>query len=452
MNGRRRPPPRRVSAATASPRSTSTPPPRAAARAAVRRGSIAADAGLTIAHVDCDAFYASVEKRDRPDLADKPVIVGGGGRRGVVATCCYVARTFGVRSAMPTGRALRLCPHAIVLPPDMAKYARVSRDIRERMQKLTPLVEPLSIDEAFLDLTGCEGVNGAPAALTLARFAREVEREIGVTVSVGLSYCKFLAKLASDLDKPRGFSVIGRDEARGILAPMSVGRLWGVGKVAEARLARLGLKTIGDLQALERRRRRRGSATTADGSGGWRGGSTRASVTPERETKSISSETTFEIDVADRDELTRALLVSLRSGGGALRKRRLWRRAAVTLKLRTPDFHLRSRSRSGLDSDPDGAAAVRRRARAARGRAGRPGLSPDRRRGGRSRAGRGSRRRRPHRGRSQPREGARSGDRGFARPIRRGGGAARPRLSAGRRRATALISSGRRASAGGRAV
>ena len=310
---------------------------------------IAADAGLVIAHIDCDAFYAAIEKRDRPDLADKPVIVGGGGRRGVVATCCYIARTFGVRSAMPTGRALRLCPQAIVLPPDMAKYARVSRDIRERMQGLTPLVEPLSIDEAFLDLTGCEGVNGAPAALALARFARVVEREIGVTVSVGLSYCKFLAKLASDLDKPRGFSVIGRAEARAVLAPMSVGRLWGVGKVAEARLAGLGLKTIGDLQALDEKAA--AARLGDDGRRLWRlaQGIDARRVTTDRETKSVSSETTFEIDVADRDELTRTLLSHCDRVAARLRKSGLAARA-VTLKLRTPDFHLHSRSRSGLDS------------------------------------------------------------------------------------------------------
>ena len=310
---------------------------------------IAADASLMIAHVDCDAFYAAIEKRDRPDLADKPVIVGGAGRRGVVATCCYVARTFGVRSAMPTGRALRLCPHAIVLPPDMAKYARVSCDIRERMERLTPLVEPLSIDEAFLDLTGCEGVNGAPAVLALARFARQVEREIGVTVSVGLSYCKFLAKLASDLDKPRGFSVIGRAETLAILAPMSVGRLWGVGKVAEARLARLGLKTIGDLQALDEKAA--AARLGDDGRRLWRlaRGIDARRVTPERETKSVSSETTFEVDVADRDELTRALLSHCDRVAARLRKGGLAARA-VTLKLRTPDFHLYSRSRSGLDS------------------------------------------------------------------------------------------------------
>jgi DNA polymerase-4 len=217
------------------------------------------------------------------------------------------------------------------------------------MQKLTPLVEPLSIDEAFLDLTGCEGVNGAPAALALARFARKVESEIGVTVSVGLSYCKFLAKLASDLDKPRGFSVIGRAEARAVLAPMSVGRLWGVGKVAEARLGRLGLTTIGDLQALDEKTA--AARLGDDGRRLWRLalGIDARRVTPDREAKSISSETTFEIDVADRDELTRTLLSHCDRVAARLRKSGL-AAGAVTLKLRTPDFHLHSRSRSGLDS------------------------------------------------------------------------------------------------------
>ena len=171
-------------------------------------------AGLTIAHVDCDAFYAAVEKRDDPSLRDKPLIVGGAGPRGVVSTCCYIARTFGVRSAMPMSRARALCPDAVVLPPDMAKYARVGREIRARMTELTPLVEPLSIDEAFLDLSGCEGSNGAGAAETLARFARSVEAEIGVTVSVGLSYCKFLAKLASDLDEAARFRLVFRARKR----------------------------------------------------------------------------------------------------------------------------------------------------------------------------------------------------------------------------------------------
>jgi DNA polymerase-4 len=303
--------------------------------------------GLTIAHVDCDAFYASIEKRDDPALADKPVIVGGGGRRGVVATCCYVARTFSVRSAMPTARALALCPRAVVLEPDMAKYARVGREIRERMQRLTPLVEPLSIDEAFLDLTGCEGANGAGAALTLARFAREVEREVGVTVSVGLSDCKFLAKLASDLDKPRGFSLVPRREAIALLAPMGVGRLWGVGKVAEARLERLGLKTIGDLQALDE-----AAAAARLGEEGrrlWRlaRGIDDRRVTPDREAKSVSSETTFEVDVSDKAELTRVLLAQCERVAARLRESDL-AAGGVRLKWRTPDFKLRTRTRAGL--------------------------------------------------------------------------------------------------------
>jgi DNA polymerase-4 len=302
---------------------------------------------LTIAHVDCDAFYASIEKRDDPSLADKPLIVGGGGRRGVVATCCYIARTFGVRSAMPIARALALCPQAVVVKPDMVKYARVGREIRERMQRLTPLVEPLSIDEAFLDLTGCEGANGAGAALTLARFAREVERQVGVTVSVGLSYCKFLAKLASDLDKPCGFAVVSREDATALLAPMGVGRLWGVGKVAEERLARLGVKTIGDLQALDE------PAAAArlgeDGRRLWRlaRGIDDRRVTPDREAKSVSSETTFEVDVSDKAELTRVLLAHCERVAARLRKAGL-AAGGVTLKLRTPDFRLRTRSRSGL--------------------------------------------------------------------------------------------------------
>src|SRR5262245_24897496 len=164
---------------------------------------------LAIAHVDCDAFYAAIEKRDDPSLADKPVIVGGG-RRGVVATACYTARIYGVKSAMPMFRALELCPAATVVPPDMEKYARVGREVRALMQELTPLVEPLSIDEAFLDLSGTERLHGLTPAKCLARFARRVETSLGITVSIGLSANKFLAKIASDLDKPRGFAVIGR--------------------------------------------------------------------------------------------------------------------------------------------------------------------------------------------------------------------------------------------------
>ncbi len=304
-------------------------------------------AGLDIAHVDCDAFYASVEKRDNPALSDRPLIVGGSGPRGVVATCCYIARTFGVRSAMPMARARAMCPEAVVLPPDMAKYARVGREIRGRMQGLTPLVEPLSIDEAFLDLTGCEGANGAGAAETLARFARRVEEELGVSVSVGLSYCKFLAKMASDLDKPRGFALMRREEAKAWLAPQGVGRLWGVGKAGQQRLEKLGFRLIGDLQGVDE------WAVAArlgdDGRRLWRlaQGIDGRRVTPDRETKSISSETTFDFDVSDREELTRVLLAHCDRVAGRLRKAGL-AAGGVTLKLRLPDFSLRSRSRSGL--------------------------------------------------------------------------------------------------------
>src|SRR6202023_1097577 len=202
---------------------------------------------LTLAHIDCDAFYATVEKRDNPELADKPVIIGGG-KRGVVAAACYISRTFGVRSAMPMFKALALCPSAIVIRPDMTKYVRVGREVRHAMQALTPLVEPLSIDEAFLDLSGTERVHGMIPAKVLARFAREVERSIGITVSVGLSCNKFLAKIASDMDKPRGFAALDQDEARAMLADKPVGFIFGVGPATQERLIQRGFRTIADLQ------------------------------------------------------------------------------------------------------------------------------------------------------------------------------------------------------------
>jgi DNA polymerase-4 len=302
---------------------------------------------LNVAHVDCDAFYAAVEKRDDPSLNDKPLIVGGSGPRGVVATCCYIARTFGVRSAMPMSRARALCPLALVLSPDMGKYARVGREIRTRMMALTPLVEPLSIDEAFLDLSGCEPSNGAGAAETLVRFARRVEVEIGVTVSVGLSYCKFLAKLASDLNKPRGFACFSREEAKDWLATQSVERLWGIGRVGRERLERSGFRLIGDLQRIEER-----DALLRLGEDGlrlWRlaQGRDDRSVSPERETKSVSSETTFDRDIADKAELTRILLAQCDRVATRLRKEGI-AAAGVTLKLRLADFTLRTRSRSGI--------------------------------------------------------------------------------------------------------
>jgi len=192
---------------------------------------------LTIAHMDCDSFYAAVEKRDDPALRDVPVIVGGG-RRGVVSTCCYIARIKGVRSAMPMFQALKKCPDAVVVPPRMKVYVDVSREIKAMMQDLTPEVEPLSLDEAFLDLSGTERLHGSPPAILMARLQKRIEEDVGVTASVGLSHNKFLAKIASDLDKPRGFSVIGKDETKAFLAKQKVGVIWGVGAVSRAALER----------------------------------------------------------------------------------------------------------------------------------------------------------------------------------------------------------------------
>jgi len=301
-------------------------------------------AALSIAHVDCDAFYATIEKRDDPTLAAEPVIVGGG-RRGVVAAACYVARTFGVRSAMPMFEALRLCPHARVVRPNMQKYATVGREVRQMMLALTPLVEPLSIDEAFLDLSGTERLHGLPAAKVLARFASEVEKKLSITVSIGLSCNKFLAKIASDLDKPRGFAVLGGREAPGFLAPRPVSFIFGVGKASAARLARDGFHRIADLQqasetALARRYGDEGRRLARLA----RGIDSRK-VSADRETKSVSSETTFDRDIADFRALERILWDQTEEVSARLKAKAL-AGATVTLKLKTANFKIRTRAHS----------------------------------------------------------------------------------------------------------
>jgi DNA polymerase IV len=299
-------------------------------------------ADLTIAHVDCDAFYATVEKRDNPLLRDKPVIVGGG-KRGVVSTCCYIARTYGVRSAMPMFKALALCPDAVIIKPDMERYRIAGRRVRERMLALTPLVEPVSIDEAFLDLTGTDLLHGGPPAMTLARFAREIETEIGITVSVGLSHNKFLAKVASDLEKPRGFSAVGRAETLAFLGSRPVSLIWGVGKAMQERLAGDGIHKIADLRTIGI-----GDLMRRYGSEGQRlhrlaHGIDERKVEPERETKSVSAETTFDTDVSSHDVLAPILWglaekVSRRAKAQSLAGR------GITLKLKTADFRLLTRS------------------------------------------------------------------------------------------------------------
>jgi DNA polymerase-4 len=301
-------------------------------------------ATLAIAHVDCDAFYATIEKRDDPTLADKPVIVGGR-QRGVVLTACYVARTYGVRSAMPMFEARRLCPHASVVRPNMEKYAEVGRQVRALMRDLTPLVEPVSIDEAFMDLSGTQRLHGVAPAKTLAGFAERVERELSITVSVGLSCNKFLAKIASDLDKPRGFAVLGGGEAAKFLATKPVSLIFGVGKVTQARFARDGLRTIGDLVRIgEVELMRRYGAEGVRLSRLARGLDDRR-VTPERETKSVSAETTFDQDIAEFRQLELRLWrlsekVSARLKGSELAG------STVTLKLKTADFRIRTRAYS----------------------------------------------------------------------------------------------------------
>jgi len=299
---------------------------------------------LAIAHVDCDAFYATIEKRDNPSLRDKAVIVGGG-KRGVVATACYVARTFGVKSAMPMFQARRLCPDAVVVPPDMAKYVRVGREVRALMLDLTPLVEPLSIDEAFLDLGGTERLHGMIPAKALARFAKEVEAKLGITISVGLAANKFLAKIASDLDKPRGFSVLSAEEAPSFLAPRPVTFIWGVGKVFGETLARDGYRTIADLQRADETELMRRYGAEGQRLARLARGIDQRSVSPDRETKSVSAETTFAADIADQRTLER-LLWELCEKVSARLKAKDIAGATVTLKLKTADFRLRTRARS----------------------------------------------------------------------------------------------------------
>ena len=299
---------------------------------------------LHLAHIDCDAFYATVEKRDNPELADKPVIIGGG-KRGVVAAACYISRTFGVRSAMPMFKALALCPKAVVIRPDMAKYVRVGREVRHAMQALTPLVEPLSIDEAFLDLGGTARVHGMMPAKVLARFARDVERDIGITVSVGLSCNKFLAKIASDLDKPRGFAALDQEEAHALLAEKPVGFIFGVGPATQERLGQRGFRTIADLQRADEIELMKQVLT--EGRRLWRlaRGIDDRKVVADRGARTISSETTFETDIRDFATLER-LLWRLSEKVSARLKTANLAGSTITLKLKTADFRQRTRSQT----------------------------------------------------------------------------------------------------------
>jgi DNA polymerase-4 len=299
---------------------------------------------LAIAHLDCDAFYAAIEKRDDPSLKDKPVIIGGE-TRGVVSTCCYIARTYGVRSAMPSFQARKLCPHAVYIKPRIAYYAEVARQIRAKMDALTPQVQPLSLDEAYLDLSGTDRIHGMSPARTMAKLAGEIERDIGITVSVGLSGNKFLAKLASELDKPRGFAVIGMKEAVSFLRDKRIGIIRGAGKVLENQLNRDGFMTIGDLQDAEPR----DLANRYGATGLWLARIARAEdsgvVDSGGEMKSISSETTFNTDLSRYADLEAVLWRQAERVSARAKKAGLAGRTVV-LKLKTASFKLRTRSAS----------------------------------------------------------------------------------------------------------
>ncbi|MFP4273868.1 MAG: DNA polymerase IV [Paracoccaceae bacterium] len=302
---------------------------------------------LSIAHMDCDAFYASVEKRERPDLAHRPVVIGGG-RRGVVSTACYVARIRGVRSAMPMFKALELCPDAVVLKPRMELYAEVSRAIRAMMEELTPAVEPLSLDEAFLDLSGTARLHGHPPAVMLARLVRRMKTELGVTGSIGLSHNKFLAKVASDLDKPNGFSVIGRAETARFLQDRPVRLIWGVGEAGQEALARAGIHRFSDLLRWEKAGLE--ARFGAMGARVWhlaRGEDPRR-VSPNAAVKSISNETTFHDDTSEPDILDGHLWRMAEKVADRAKAKGLAGRVVV-LKLKRADHRLLTRRQALRD-------------------------------------------------------------------------------------------------------
>jgi DNA polymerase-4 len=299
-------------------------------------------ASLTIAHVDCDAFYASVEKRDRPELASRPVIVGGGSR-GVVTAACYVARMYGVKSAMPMFKALKACPDAVVIRPDFAKYTEASRQVRRLMGRLTPLVQPLSIDEAVLDMAGTQALHGEVPAAALARFANAVERDVGVTVSIGLAANRLMAKIAAGRGKPRGLTVIDAQEAPALLAPEPVRLLPGIGAAAARRLEAMGITRLGQLQALSAADARRKLGDDGPALVQRARGEDPRIVDPSREAKSVSAETTFDSDLTDLRALERHLWLLCEKLARRLNGQDI-AAAGVVLKLKTARFALRTRT------------------------------------------------------------------------------------------------------------
>ena len=303
---------------------------------------------LCIAHLDCDSFYAAVEKRDNPELADQPVIIGGG-TRGVVSTACYIARIHGVKSAMPMFKALQACPKAVVIKPDMAKYVQVGKQVRELMKQLTPLVEPISIDEAFMDLTGTERLHGKSPVCALSGLALKIEEEIGITVSIGLSHTKYLAKLASDMDKPRGMFVIGPDECVAFLRDRPVSFIWGVGAAMQNKLHKDGIRLIGQLQRMEKNDLMRQYGSMGARLYHLSRGEDARTVQARSASKSISAETTFNTDITNHQELETTLWQLSEKVSRRAKKDHM---AGITVVLKLKTDHFKTRTRNTSLSDP----------------------------------------------------------------------------------------------------
>ena len=299
---------------------------------------------LNIAHIDCDAFYASVEKRDDKSLLDKPLIIGGGSR-GVVATACYIARIYGVHSAMPMFKALKACPNAVVIKPNMAKYLYVSKLIRQLMLEATPLVEPISIDEAFLDLSGTERLHQSSPAETLVRLATKIHNELGITVSIGLSYNKFLAKVASDLNKPNGFSIVGKKEAKTFLSERSISDVIGVGKQLQTRLIRDGISQIKHLQNKDVSELVQKYGKIGVRLSNFSNGIDPRPVNPASIVKSISTETTFNTDITGFKNL-KPILWTLCEKLSKRMKNKSKSGKVITVKFKTSDFKTFTRRRT----------------------------------------------------------------------------------------------------------
>lgn len=311
-----------------------------------RDGTWPDDTGCAVLHVDMDAFFASVEIRERPELRDQPVVVGGTGGRGVVSSANYLARTFGIRSAMPTAHARRLCPRAVFLPPTFGLYQEVSAGVMAIFRDVTPLVEPLSLDEAFLDVAGAlRRLRRTPGQIAEQVRARVVEEQ-GITCSVGVAATKFVAKLASGLCKPDGMLVVPREESLAFLHPLPVSALWGVGRRTAERMTAVGLNRVGDVAVtpLPRLRRTLGNAVAEHLHALANGHDDRA-VEPESVEKSVGAETTFEVDHLDRDLLRQELLRLAEKTAASLRRRGL-RGRTVSIKVRFGDFTTITRSRT----------------------------------------------------------------------------------------------------------